>query len=543
MSGLLALLDFHRIIHSWIYLLFLTSICLASFIDQLPDNEASAELMLADGSIDSSTWNLIQPLYRCPLVVSNGDLRYFPLSLLWSTGALPGDRASLAVYEPWDNRSIHRFLSDFPELKVFLPLLRFQDPHTPQLGRVSASLHHNALRETCSVDLNVASVEPAPLSFAADISLLSDGAQWDRRTLRIRNETIGLFEIGNFLLPSTWGLLYGRGFASHRVPASIAQNWMFAKSALPNGLLWQKQSGALGLKALCHYDGRSTFGGGEGSFSFNSGHLVPSIGASIALFPGSTTIDTISALHGNMYIKYPGLDLSLSAFAVNGEQHGVPVYGMLTRKIERSIVRVDGLFFPAHCATPLSLQRVRALNNLDEPDSLHESVWSTAMSYEQHTGSTIIGTTVSAAGISNRTFVSSMVSIERDTDISWRITCRVEPPLASLGEIRYRASGRIECPLSDISILNGEVSGYARGSSYGSVRGALRCQFAPIGPMRLWPSISFYVNSDRERSALINLEQQMTFSSHCRTQVGIRFPVVDSGKSGASLTVTMEFEI
>jgi hypothetical protein len=103
-------------------------------IQQLPLDEEEAYIMLKEGTLDSATWELIGRYYEQPLNVPDGELKDLVNVFPEIGHDVPSTQEQLAPYEPWAEKDVRRFFSDFPEVKNLEPILSFETCKKPHIG-------------------------------------------------------------------------------------------------------------------------------------------------------------------------------------------------------------------------------------------------------------------------------------------------------------------------------------------------------------------------------------------------------------------------
>jgi hypothetical protein len=210
-------------------------------IQQLPLDEEEASIMLREGALDSTTWELIGRYYEEPLNVPEGEIREL-VNVFPEVGRdIPSTRQQLAPYEPWGEKDVRRFFSDFPEINNLKPILSFETCKKPHIGQTGAAIHKYL--ETDPVLYQNFSIDCGPMiSARGRAACSSSSARWQKRSAYVNLPAAGTFTVGNFNLNLDNGLFTGY-FPESRADTDVAQNWQYAGSNAWNGVMYDADIG------------------------------------------------------------------------------------------------------------------------------------------------------------------------------------------------------------------------------------------------------------------------------------------------------------
>jgi len=210
-------------------------------IQQLPLDEKEACIMLKEGTLDSATWESIGNYYEQPLNVPDGELKDLVNVFPEIGHDVPVSREQLAPYEPWTEKDVERFFSDFPQLNNLKPILSFETSPKPHFGQAGVAIHKYT--ETDPLLYARFSIVPNPvISAQGRLACSSSSARWQRRSAIANLPSVGILTIGNFNLNLDNGLFYGY-FPQSRTDTEVSQNWQYAGSDTWNGAMYDADVG------------------------------------------------------------------------------------------------------------------------------------------------------------------------------------------------------------------------------------------------------------------------------------------------------------
>ncbi len=352
-------------------------------IDDLPESEREARIRLADGGLDSATWDLVRQFYDEPLVVPLGELRYLGDVMPW-LGELPVAASRLSRYEPWGEADVARFFRDFPALAPLRPILAFEASASPHLGvvgftsstRSASSLPRQSLR------FNVSPGQFVRLDGSADFQ--DNYARWERRRIRVRARRFAEFQIGNFSPATTNDLFFGYFPSCEQARVETAGNWLYGDSRTYNGAAGHVSIGKrTSAAAFVHY--RPT----ESAASVEAA-VQPVHPLKIRCGVSALDAEVAPDLRDTSYAVHTGVDLSLGAWSAKVETGAstagigvVPVsvscaYAEKGMKVSGSVVRIPGEF-----QSPRGRLAYDIRGSLDFADSVREDITAVQLAYAE----------------------------------------------------------------------------------------------------------------------------------------------------------------
>ena len=210
-------------------------------IQQLPLDEEEAYIMLKEGTLDSATWELIGRYYEQPLNVPDGELKDLVNVFPEIGHDIPSTQEQLSSYEPWAEKDVRRFFSDFPEVKNLEPILSFETCKKPHVGLTGVAIHKYT--ETDPLVYPRFLISPnSIISVQGRIACSNTSARWQRRSLIARMPTMGTLTVGNFNVGLDNGLFTGY-FPESRADTEVSQNWQYAGANAWNGVMYDSDIG------------------------------------------------------------------------------------------------------------------------------------------------------------------------------------------------------------------------------------------------------------------------------------------------------------
>lgn len=211
------------------------------FIQQLPLDEKEAYIMMKEGVLDSSTWEIVRLYYEQPLNVPLGEIKEL-VNVFPEIGPnVPVSQEQLTSYEPWARKDIERFFSDFPELNNLKPILSFETSKTTKIGEAGMAIHKDTETDP-HLYTQFSSVPNSMVSVQGRIEGLNSSARWQRRSINFSPRAVGTLTAGNFNLDLDKGLFYGY-FPQNPSDTDVAQNWQYAGSNTWNGAIYNAYFG------------------------------------------------------------------------------------------------------------------------------------------------------------------------------------------------------------------------------------------------------------------------------------------------------------
>jgi hypothetical protein len=224
-----------------VFFIFCENPCAQISIQQLPLDEKEAYIMLKEGTLDSSTWELFGHYYEQPLNVPDGELKELVDVFPEIGHDVPLSKEQFAAYEPWTEKDVRRFFSDFPELSNLRPILSFETSKKSHVGQAGVAI--NKYTETDPALYARFSIIPnSTISVQGRIACLNSFARWQRRSVFAQLPAAGTLTVGNFDLNFDNGLFYGY-FPQSPADTDVLQNWQYAGSNTWNGAMFDADIG------------------------------------------------------------------------------------------------------------------------------------------------------------------------------------------------------------------------------------------------------------------------------------------------------------
>lgn len=258
-----------------VYLLTIViyGVCFDPTIDRLPHNEHEAEKMVAHHILDSMTWQRLEPFYKRPLLIPYGELVLLHDIFPELITSLPAENEILTTYFPWDSVQIARFLTAYPVVARFEPVVSFSVAKSYSHGELSAILHHRSGGVSSVNMLRAAMHIGKKMQFGGTIDATSDFVRWDRRQITVAPSSGITITAGNKPLFPDKGLVYGVFPVDSNSIKNISDNWLYGTTPTWNGTSCRVTSpftavdGA--VQFFAHYRPAEIIYGGLGSVKIN----------------------------------------------------------------------------------------------------------------------------------------------------------------------------------------------------------------------------------------------------------------------------------
>lgn len=200
---------------------------------QLPVDSDDALRMLESRTLDSITWQTIEPYYTIPLNVPSGDFlilkRIFPEILK----QLPAKQIISEKYSPWREEQIALFFEDYPQMIEFEPILDFTGSDAYK-GTMNFSIANSGVDNTGIVHATFSLIPVQWLILRGRSNVHGDQFRWLDRSITFRPSKSLLLQIGNIDWPDEYGLMSGR-FSHSNSNDSWYSNWFYGNALLWNG--------------------------------------------------------------------------------------------------------------------------------------------------------------------------------------------------------------------------------------------------------------------------------------------------------------------
>jgi hypothetical protein len=204
---------------------------------QLPRDEYEASLMMKEGSLDSTEWEMLKPYYAQPLNVPDGELPELGEIFSIVDRGQPLDEVQLDKYVPWTQKDISRFFSDYPELLPYRPVLSFSCVKNRPVSHASLALYSDETQQPTALS-RFSLFGNSAFSVMGNASHRDTSVLLRKRTVQCSFQGIGMVRIGNFDEGRDDGLFYGYFPDDTRTPSAL-DNWRYGMSRSFNGVFLQ----------------------------------------------------------------------------------------------------------------------------------------------------------------------------------------------------------------------------------------------------------------------------------------------------------------
>ena len=335
----------------------------------LPVDEDEAAVMLRDGGLDSATWEIFRPYYVQPLCVPCGELKELVDVVPEISRGVPATDRELAGYEPWQEKDISRFFSDYPALVDYKPILSFETSGR-RFGKALISIREEEDHDPAqSADFSLTPISALTLRGKAEIEAAS--AAWQRRAITARFPRSNALSIGNFNLDVDDGLFYGYFPAADNGDSLAANDWKYGASATWNGFLYEGTLGPIvHEKAFFHRRLSETAYGIKAEVAV-SRHVSIAAAASRLVSGDNGARAALSADYGDAGIVFKNRHWNSGALLgrARGEAAS-PVFVYVNHGDSLSGLDASYAWLPASLSAPLSSLRHEIFKKVREPDSL-----------------------------------------------------------------------------------------------------------------------------------------------------------------------------
>ena len=335
----------------------------------LPVDEDEAAVMLRDGDLDSATWEIFRPYYVQPLCVPCGELKELVDVIPEISRGVPACDRDLAAYEPWQEKDIRRFFSDYPALVDFKPILSFETS-ARHFGRALISIREEEDHDPAQyADFFLTPV--SALSIRGKTEIEASSARLQRRAITARFPRSNTLSIGNFNLDVDGGLFYGYFPAVGRGDSLTIDDWKYGASATWNGFLYEGTLGPMREKAFFHQRPSETAYGIKTEVAV-SRHLSI-VGAASRLVTGEDgpLAAALSEDYGDAGIVFKNSRWNSGALV--GRARGkaaTPVFVYVNHGDSLSGLDASYAWLPASLSAPRSELRREIFKKVRGPDSL-----------------------------------------------------------------------------------------------------------------------------------------------------------------------------
>jgi hypothetical protein len=204
---------------------------------QLPADEDEARRMLAEGTLDSALWNKIEPFYVTPICVPQGELRILQNLFPDLPRDVPSSAATLSKYRPWDKNAREDFFSDYPAVRVFGPLLSFEQTASPSFpARIGFYFSQWGSGDTARhYALFSAGDRLQGAQVNGRVNFTNDYGRWENRSITVAPIHGTQLSCGNFNNDFKGRLLYGYFPRHPGGDTTLSNNWLYGDRRTWNG--------------------------------------------------------------------------------------------------------------------------------------------------------------------------------------------------------------------------------------------------------------------------------------------------------------------
>jgi hypothetical protein len=339
-------------------------------LQPLPADEDEAAVMLRDGGLDSATWEIFRPYYMQPLCVPCGELKELVDVVPEISRNVPDCDRDLAAYEPWQEKDIRRFFSDYPALVDFKPILSFETS-ARRFGRALISIREEEYHDPAHyADFFLTPVSALTLRGKTEIEEAS--ARWQRRAITARFPRSNALSIGNFNLDVDGGLFYGYFPAVGRGDSLAIDDWKYGASATWNGFLYEGTLGPMvHEKAFFHRGPSETAYGIKAEVAVSRHVSIVAAASRLVAGEDGPSAAALSADYGDAGIVFK--NSCWNSGALLGRARGkaaAPIFVYVNHGDSLSGLDASYAWLPAGLSAPRSSLRHEIFKKVREPDSL-----------------------------------------------------------------------------------------------------------------------------------------------------------------------------
>jgi len=501
--------------YPWLGILFLYVVAwpLSLRTTLLPSDVREAEIMLREGSLDSTEWQLIEPYYVQPINVPRGELSLLNEMFDLRIGALPVTAQALSCYYPWDKDAIGRFFADYPELVKYKPILAFSVSDEAHMS--SAELALSTSNTLATTALSRFTLEPGfGVTASGSISHGDTADLWVHRVVTCSFPNIASLSAGNFVMGEENGLFYGY-FPVDTEHVTTLSNWEYAGSRAWNGLFvrsdrWSK------ARFSAFYHERPT----EKAYG-----IFCDIGPSdLVLFNGGVSrlasgISGAAPVADDYFFHYgvsgcdKGFEYSINAGSPRSSPLSVPAFAQISRKSENEGFTVVLARLPAGLALSRSKIAFDCRNELDLGDSVNSSDISladcrTSLSLSRALFTSLFISYVSSAqraALTAGAEVSGRSFIEYKASYSYHMSTAASLETHKIDVTMERAINKFIRP----SVV---CNCYFTSAGFESVRGRLPVAISWPQDLLFAPYVALYAGSTGDRSYTTGIKEELRLS-------------------------------
>jgi hypothetical protein len=202
----------------------------------LPADENEAMRMLSEGTLDSSVWLKIGPYYTIPIRVAQGELRILQDLFPELSYDLPCTPEKLSRYLPWNDSTARIFLSDFPELAPFRPILSFESGPAAALPiQTGFYFSRRGVADSARQYALFSIGREEHIAASGRIDFTDAYGRWFRRVVLSTPSPGVRIACGNFSPRRSTALVYGYFPSNGDADTAISDNWIFGTARTWNG--------------------------------------------------------------------------------------------------------------------------------------------------------------------------------------------------------------------------------------------------------------------------------------------------------------------
>jgi hypothetical protein len=350
----------------------------------LPYDEHSAHVELAEGRLDSAVWEKVGRFYEEPMSVPLGELADLREVFPDVPEDIPVSSEVLVLYEPWKPADIERFFNDYPYLRVFTPLMRFDVAQLPITGYCTVSMRRSGYTDAFSPSLRFG-VDPFSALHAEGTITIGDSySRWQRRRVVVQFPRGGHVQLGNVNCSLDNGLFYGYFPLAQQSYEMRSSNWLYGNARTWNGVAAE---GVLGdkckLTMLVHRRETESIAGIKTDVVFSRRMKCYTAVSGAVSDDGPDNRDTLVAVHGGITAGNWPWNMVLETGVNLLQAYSIPLsvtfsYGQTGTKSEFSCIRI-----PARFSAPRSSRLHTFYARLDIDEQADRDIYAVLLS-SQH---------------------------------------------------------------------------------------------------------------------------------------------------------------
>jgi hypothetical protein len=494
-------------------------------LQQLPIDENEASIMLKDGGLDSATWKIVQPYYERPLCVPSGELNEL-VDVVPEIGyAVPDSPRRLAVYEPWTEKDIERFFSDYPALVNLKPILSFETSKERRTVWAEAVIRKNGENDP----LQQADFFLSPclaMSIRGKVDVADSWARWQKRSVAMIAPVAGTFTIGNFNLNADHGLFYGY-FPNTKQDSIGSDDWRFAASPTWNGILLEGSAGARIHESVFIHCRPSETAYGIKTVAEVSDRISVTSAVSRLRVSETVALKSTDLCYAEAGVAFKSKHWNSGAVvgAAPGRALATPVFAYIGKSELRATLDASYAWLPAAIPAPCSALRREILKKIHEPDSAAVDAQRVRLVCGLPMGPVQSSCGVAYYYAPGAAAAESFAEACGKTWLDFTLHYAYDPCLSGLGGDRHSISATLERQVSTIVRcgLNGRGSWNSGCFKSAFLRSTL-C-FNPGRPLETAPFLSLYSGSGGSCATSLGIMQTLRLFEKTFGEIKVELPL------------------